>query len=977
MGPRRTDRAARCPRFRAALLVLVATLLHLGADPASAAGLVDPLLKFRQIRTEHFIIYFHQGEEGLARRLAAIVESVRTDVGGSLASPLPNLTRVIIADQSETANGWATPLPRNTIFLNAAAPSGADVIGRTDDWLRLVFTHEFTHVVHLDRSGSWAWLVRGILGRSPIAFPNLWLPEWQIEGLATWEESALTGQGRRTAGDFRAIEQVAALSGHPLTIDRASGGLVGWPDGHAAYSAGLGFHEYLVDRFGQDSLGRLSTATSRWLPFLGTRAYRSVYGQSLGALWRDYQQRLRETAKEPALSPVRQLTHHGDVAAGPRFVPRSCETCPREIVYSLQTQHGFPSLRAVSETGANDHQLATRFLGSTVGVGDGFIVFDQQEVRRNVGVYSDLYVLDRRTGDVERITHEARLQDADLAPGSDDVAAVRENRGQRDLVIVHAAAAGGAVAATPFRVGDIVVIAAARGTQYSAPRWSPDGRLLAVERRRVGVLPDVVLINVTTKEIVRTFADARARIVTPAWRPDGQAIVAAADFDGGSFDLYEFPVDAGAPVQRLTRTRGALWPDVSRDAATIVFAGYDADGYDVYSVPYSTIAAESRPLTPVTAEALSPPENTSVPVTSYSPLATLFPTSWSPIVFRDSDQTRIGAETFGSDVLGRHAWAVSATWLARGLDVVRPVPAAMADWSINYAYARWRPVPFVSVSRETLFRGVRTSPSGPPIAVAATQREEQGGVFVPIVHVRRNTQIVSALVRTDVTYRLPDSDRQITVVASRFAGAHDSTQQYGYSISREHGIDVGATIEMARKAIGSDGNATTTSVDARGYVPGLRRHHVIALRAAGGLSRGADVARQTFTLNSVSASPSVIDFGSEALGLMRSAAPVATGGDRLVVANAEYRLPLAVIERGCGTWPLFVRTVHASIFADVGQLRGGLANERWAHAVGGELSMDGVAGYALPFAASLGLGWGQDTRAVHGLTVFARLGRAF
>jgi len=233
-------------------------------------------------------------------------------------------------------------------------------------------------------------------------------------------------------------------------------------------------------------------------------------------------------------------------------------------------------------------------------------------------------------------------------------------------------------------------------------------------------------------------------------------------------------------------------------------------------------------------------------------------------------------------------------------------------------------------------------------------------------------------VRTDVTYRLPDSDRRIALVASRFAGAYDSTQQYGYSISREHGLDVGATIELARRAIGSDGDATTTSVDARAYVPGLRRHHVIALRAAGGISRGADLARQTFTLNSVSASPSVIDFGSDALGLMRSAASVEAGGDRLVVANAEYRLPLAVIERGHGTWPLFVRTAHASIFADVGQLRGaGSANERWAHAIGGELSVDGVAGYALPFAASLGLGWGQDARGVQGLTLFARLGRAF
>ena len=100
-------------------------LLLATALPSGAAGLVDPLLRFRQIRTAHFVIYFHADEERLADRLASIVEGVRERVAASLDSPAPRLTHVILADQSEVANGWASPLPRNTIFLNAAAPSGA------------------------------------------------------------------------------------------------------------------------------------------------------------------------------------------------------------------------------------------------------------------------------------------------------------------------------------------------------------------------------------------------------------------------------------------------------------------------------------------------------------------------------------------------------------------------------------------------------------------------------------------------------------------------------------------------------------------------------------------------------------------------------------------------------------------------------------------------------------------------------------
>ena len=43
---------------------------------ANAASFIDPALRFRTLRTAHFAIHFHQGEEGLAARLGAIAESV-------------------------------------------------------------------------------------------------------------------------------------------------------------------------------------------------------------------------------------------------------------------------------------------------------------------------------------------------------------------------------------------------------------------------------------------------------------------------------------------------------------------------------------------------------------------------------------------------------------------------------------------------------------------------------------------------------------------------------------------------------------------------------------------------------------------------------------------------------------------------------------------------------------------------------------
>jgi hypothetical protein len=140
----------------------------LWAGPATAASLFDPLLRFRVLSTEHFVIHFHQGEERLAQRLAVIAEDTWIALERPLGLAPPRKTRVVLADQTELFNGYATPVPYNTVVMYAVTPSGSS--SAFDDWLRLVFTHEFTHIVHLDRSEGWAHVARGIFGRRRTPF---------------------------------------------------------------------------------------------------------------------------------------------------------------------------------------------------------------------------------------------------------------------------------------------------------------------------------------------------------------------------------------------------------------------------------------------------------------------------------------------------------------------------------------------------------------------------------------------------------------------------------------------------------------------------------------------------------------------------------------------------------------------------------------------------------------------------------------
>ena len=975
-------------RARTAAVVLL--FASIGAGTASGVSLFDPALRFRALPTEHFVIYFHRGEDRLAQRLARIAEETWRALERPLGLTPPRRTQIVLADQTELYNGYATPVPYNTVVLYTVTPSGSN--SQFDDWMRLLFTHEFTHIVHLDRSAGWARIVRGIFGRTPYAFPNLFLPAWQVEGLATYEESVITGEGRLHAGDFRAIVGEAARQHRLEPLDRVNGGLTDWPGGSAVYAYGAGFHQYLADRFGADTLATLAEATARRVPYVASPAFTRVYGESLGDLWRDFQASLtgRAGVSPPPDQTVTRLTRQGFSVSGPRFDRFSCAGCPADIVYSAVNPRGFPALYRVGLDGGEPRRVASRYLGSTTALGREQIYFDQVEQRRNSGIYSDLYALSRADGRVRQVTRDARLLDPDLSPDGETLVCVQNRPGQRDLVLVSTA--GLKTRSTPgvgqaFRPA-ITTLVAEADTQFDAPKWSPDGRTVAVERHRLGAMSEIVTVDVAAKSVRVVAAAPHTRFVMPAWRPDGAAIVAAAAPDEETFNLFEFPADGSSARQLTHTTGGALWPDVAPDGKTIVFVGYTTDGYDLFSMPYpepdSTGAGvELAPPRDVAAfdESLSRAEQARpLPDADYSPLTTLKPTSWTPVVETGGNQVRVGAGISGFDVLGYHAYAATATWLVSSPAGALTPSAVRPDWQLYYLYERWRPTFYVAAASDTSFFAGPATDAGTPAATTRRERQLEAGVIFSIRHARAQhvarLSVVNAV--ADYTLRGNSFSRDRTPV--RAAWQTITAHTYGYSISREDGIAAGATAEIVRRGLGSFADATTTTGDVRAYLRGLAPHHVVAVRIGGGASTGDATVGRTFLLGGDSPGDGVVDLDSAAFTLLRGFSPNTFAGSRVALANAEYRWPIARPQRGLGTWPLFLHTVHAAVFADAGHA--------WTRtfqpgaiksSAGAQLSANVVAGFFAPFTATVGSAWGHDgSGAVSDrVTAYFRVGKAF
>jgi len=960
--------------LRAARGALVVALI-LGFAPEVAAQ-YQPRLRFRVIATDHFRIYYHQGEEPLARRLAGIAESVRSELPGRVGLEAPPVTHVVLANQDDDANGLATPIPYCTVRLTAAWPSLSDSIGNVDHWLRLAFIHEYVHILQLNQSAGWAHVAKVVLGRSPLAFPNLFLPRWQIEGFATFWETRATGLGRLAAGDSADIVRARALvpGGEPL--DRANGGAVEWPDGYTPYLAGAWFYDYLSKRFGEDAGGRLAQVTAGRFLYLSAPAMKRLFGKSLGDLWTDFQRDTRaEASALPQSPPIgRQLTRRGYFVTSPRF-----DDGGRTVVYSVHDADGFPALMATDVASGLTRPIVDRAGGTQLGVRDGLLIFDQLELADNAAWRSDLFAANRRTGRSARLTRDARLLEPDLAADGRRIACLRLSEdGTRQLAVFRATRTGDAgFALTPMDVP----IASDDHASYGAPRWSPDGRRLAVERRRPGGPSEIVVFDLADGHERVAAASATSRNIEPTWMPDGSAILFASDRFSRSFQVYAVSA-SGDEIRRVTDVvGGAMSPDVSPDGQSLVYVGSSAEGYDLFEMPidpaqWAVVAPE-----PVVAVAPVPaPVSAETKSYPYSPFPTMFPRAWTPLADTANGEIRVGVGVNGSDVLLRHSVSATLLWRFGDTTATGGPHRGRPDWTAGYVYNRWRPALVVSASDTTTFLPLSRTPN--PLLPDAELREQRVGVgvAVPIAHIRY-AQVFQAgfdLQRRTLTVTGAQPPRYRN--AFRAAWAINTARTYGRSISAEDGIAAAVTSEQVRTAFGADGNADAFTAELRSYLRPVGGHAVLAARGGYGAATGDASVRRQFYLGGTSSAGSLLDFGSNEFRMLRGFDDQVYAGSRIAVASVEWRQPIWRIERGWGTFPVYLRAIHGTLFADGGLVgHPQFALDQAKTSVGAEGSLDVVAGYNLLVTLTAGVAWTHDGTppGLRGTAVYFRLGQSF
>lgn len=566
--------------WRAAGCAALAGLCGLLAPAVGLAAAYDPDLTWRTLRTEHFNITFHGGEEQLANEMAAAAEAAYQTLTVELRTELDRPVEVVLVDITDSANGYAMTLPVNTIVIYVTAPEEDSTLSTYEDWSHAIFVHELTHILHIDMVEGAPLAARAIFGR--IISVNRLSPAWMIEGQATFQETRHTtgGRGRSTVPDM--IKRMSVLEDQFPPLGNLDGFQAAPPSGNLRYLYGQDFQQFIADQQGEQVWTDWMHTYGGWMPYL--LPSKRVFGKRLPALYRDWKasvearyEAVRTQVEAQGLTPFVLLSDDVSRCAGPTWSPDgrkvlwSCtDPASGSDILVVDAQRGGPDSWTPAEEGTARWTSKVTVAGKAARdfswrPDSQAFVYSSSHVVNTFNSWNDVY-FQHLDGADETLTRGKRARHPSFSPDG------------RELLVVTNAAQNNQLERLTVDRKLEPLTANTDHTQLSTPAWSPDGRHLAVSQWRGGQR-DIWILD-RDGQPLRQLTEDLAQDVDPIWSPDGRSLYFSSD-RSGIFNLYAVDLDTERLWQVSNVLGGAFHPAPSPDGSALLFESFSHNGTDI------------------------------------------------------------------------------------------------------------------------------------------------------------------------------------------------------------------------------------------------------------------------------------------------------------------------------------------------------------------------------------------------------------
>lgn len=915
-------------------------LLYLLAFSAHA---IDPALNWQTINTEHFDIHYAQGNELLAHKAASIAERVHTKLSARLYWQPLEKTHLVISDETDQPNGYAIPFPFNRSVLFVAPPDTTNTLEDFNDWFELLITHEYTHILHLDKVNGGARNVRNLFGRHFLLFPNMFQPAWLTEGLATrYETNSALGIGRGQSSLYAMLMRMEVEQGIK-PVSQVNLPIRSWPMGTTHYLYGVYFYEFLSDQYGERSINAsIANYSNNIIPFMINTNARQILGKDITRLWEEYalwlenkfQAQIEHIQQQPVVSGI-PLTREGYFTGEPRLASNG------QLYYVRSGAVEHTALMMIDSSGVH-HELVDIHRGARIDVNDhNDVLVAQPEICNEYNIYYDLYILRNNSDDLQRLTHCGRYRSASWLD-QHTIVAVHIDQSISSLHLINI-----------NTLQHDIIWSGDSNTIIGQPDISPDGQSLVASVYRSGHGWNIEIFNLTSRSWHK-LTDDPAIDMHPVFLTDGSALLFSSERNN-VYNIYRYDLNSNTISALTHELSGAFQPAQMHADSPLYYTGYSAQGHNIYFLQNpQPLTTEQLSRVTDTFPAAIPEAYPAFTATDYSPWSSLQPRWWQPLLVLTEDQNEFGFTTSGNDALGLHNYAFSFAW-----DTTN-------HWATGSVVYGWSNRLFIGAQRSTDI----LLNSNNQFAVARHNDDIFSIVNFPYSQIDASWNLSLAAVYS----RDSDGRRNPAIVPVPLPDLHDglvgmaigftNSEHYFRSISANTGRDVHLIAESS-DYLQSDFSGEVYTLDWREFIP-LGGQHVLALRLVEGYGTEQP---DPFRLGGEETDISLLDlingtgsitFGQREYALRGYAeGHIQLTGRRMQLVSAEWRFPISLVERGVMAPPVGLMQLSGSVFTDRGMAWQDTAGDPYT-SYGAELHADANLFYGITFRMRLGYARGTD-----------------
>ena len=539
-----------------------------------------PSLKWYQVNTPHFRVLYPEGFDAQAERVANSLEHIREPEAKSLGT-LPRKISVLLQNQSAVSNAFVSILPRRSEFY--AMPSQDYNFVGTNDWLNLLMSHEYRHIVqyqHATRGFNKAiYYLFGSISLAGMA--QAAAPTWFWEGDAVATETAFTLSGRGKIPNFGLLMKTNLLEGRKFNYHKQL--LRSYkhniPD---EYVLGYYMITYLRRKTNDPDIWGKITRRSwsvPFIPFAFSNAIKKESGLHVTDLYNEMADQFAKEWKAElegvVLTPFVRVNPRRRKAYTDYLYPQPMKD---GSVVAMKKGIGDIETFVIIGKGGEEKVFVPGPMNDTgmLSAEGGKIVWNEYgfDPRWRVKNFSLVKTYDVSTGKKRVIgSKQSRYAGAAVNASGDRIVTVETDVGYKTSIVVLDAVNGTVLKRFPNPDNHF----------YSMPRWSDDGRSIVVlETSSAG------------KTISRIDVESGApRALLPVSQENVGYPVLFRDYllfnspASGIDNIYAVELSTGRRFQVTSSRLGAYNPAVTKDGQTLMYNDQTRDGLDIVSMPFA------------------------------------------------------------------------------------------------------------------------------------------------------------------------------------------------------------------------------------------------------------------------------------------------------------------------------------------------------------------------------------------------------